>query len=369
MRRSILPLAILGPLLLAAGTAWMALAGETRLDLVRGAGLATVGFDDRLVGRTSVARVGSQDSSIVWDWKLDPTPGNSYAGVLFERPDHKIFDGSKWDSLRITWESELGTPVRITLQTRQPGFTVADRPLSRRYLQTEAVPPRTRSARSWALSELRPPAWWFRENRQPLSESRQFLDQCIGISLENGETAQPGSGDRVRIAKLEFVKARPSNIPAFVLWGTGLLCGLAAIGLRKRARPESVPAGPSVPSLNATPLDTPPLRAEVIRTWLESHYHQPDVALEGLAKELALGPDATSKEIRKHFQDTFKGMVNRLRLQEARRLLAESDLGIAEIAFKVGYGSIPHFNRLAKEAWGRTPTEERATLRQDPAQG
>jgi AraC-like DNA-binding protein len=202
-----------------------------------------------------------------------------------------------------------------------------------------------------------------------LSETAPFLDRCAAIALENGETAQPGSEDRVRIAALEFVKARPSNIPAFVLWGGGILCALAAIGLSRGAGAASIPAKPTVPSLNATPLDTPPFRAEVIRTWLEGHYHQPDVALEGLAKELALGPDATSKEIRKHFQDTFKGMINRLRLQEARRLLAESDLGIAEIAFKVGYGSIPHFNRLAKDAWGRTPTEERATLRRDPTQG
>jgi AraC-like DNA-binding protein len=67
--------------------------------------------------------------------------------------------------------------------------------------------------------------------------------------------------------------------------------------------------------------------------------------------------------VKRVFQETFKGVLNRLRLQEARRLLHESDLGIAEIAYKVGYGNVSHFNRLAKETWGRTPTEERTLAR------
>jgi AraC-like DNA-binding protein len=98
---------------------------------------------------------------------------------------------------------------------------------------------------------------------------------------------------------------------------------------------------------------------------LESHYCDPDLSLATLAKELAMGEDLVSREIRRTFQDTFKGVLNRMRLQEARRLLAESDLGIAEIAYKVGYGNVSHFNRLAREAWGRTPTEERTASRRD----
>jgi len=369
MRRTVLPLLALSGILFLAGSAGLWFSKETSLDLIRSVGLAPVGFDDRTAGRTSVAKISARDSLVLWEWKLDPTPGNSYVGVLFERTDHEFFNGSTWDSLRITWESERGTPVRITIQTNQPGLTVPDRPLTRRYLQVETVPPRTRGTFSWALSDFRPPPWWFRENRQSLSESRQFLERCVGIALENGESAQPGSGDRVRIASVEFVKAHPSPLLPLILWGLAAVCALVALRVHRASKP-SLPAGklPEQPP-SARALETPPFRADVIRSWLENHYHESDVALEGLAKELSLGPDATSKEIRKHFQDTFKGMVNRLRLQEARRLLAESDLGIAEIAFKVGYGTIPHFNRLAKESWGQTPTEERATLRRDPTQG
>lgn len=96
---------------------------------------------------------------------------------------------------------------------------------------------------------------------------------------------------------------------------------------------------------------------------MATHYSGADLSLETMAKELGLGEDVLSREIRKAFQDTFKGTLNRLRLTEAQRLLRESDLGIAEIAYKVGYGNVSHFNRLAKEAWGRTPTEERAWIR------
>ena len=142
------------------------------------------------------------------------------------------------------------------------------------------------------------------------------------------------------------------------------LSALAAWVLGRR-RPVPLPQNPPevARSLSPSPLDIPTPRADQIRTWLETHYHDPDLSLESLARELALGPDATSREVKRVFQETFKGVLNRLRLQEARRLLHESDLGIAEIAYKVGYGNVSHFNRLAKETWGRTPTEERTLAR------
>jgi AraC-like DNA-binding protein len=110
-------------------------------------------------------------------------------------------------------------------------------------------------------------------------------------------------------------------------------------------------------------MEAPLARSAQIRTWMETRYHDPKASVEMLGRDLSMGSDATSREVRRAFQDSFKGALNRVRLQEARRLLKESELGIAEIAYKVGYGNVSHFNRLAKDAWGCTPTEERARTR------
>jgi len=53
---------------------------------------------------------------------------------------------------------------------------------------------------------------------------------------------------------------------------------------------------------------------------------------------------------------TFTSYLNKLRLTEAARLLAEKeDANIAEIAYSVGYKNVSYFNKLFKEEYGCTP--------------
>jgi AraC-like DNA-binding protein len=44
-----------------------------------------------------------------------------------------------------------------------------------------------------------------------------------------------------------------------------------------------------------------------------------------------------------------------LRIERARRLLAESDLPIAEVGAEVGYSNQSHFTKIFREATGMTP--------------
>ncbi len=62
----------------------------------------------------------------------------------------------------------------------------------------------------------------------------------------------------------------------------------------------------------------------------------------------------------------FNAFLNHFRIEEARALLAdpaERSLGIAEIAFRLGYASLGPFNRAFKERTSQTPTEFRKSAR------
>jgi AraC-like DNA-binding protein len=63
---------------------------------------------------------------------------------------------------------------------------------------------------------------------------------------------------------------------------------------------------------------------------------------------------------------TFTGYLNKLRLTEAARLLADKpEASIAEIAYSVGYKNVSYFNKLFKEDYGCTPKIFRSIY--DPA--
>jgi AraC-like DNA-binding protein len=74
----------------------------------------------------------------------------------------------------------------------------------------------------------------------------------------------------------------------------------------------------------------------------------------------ALGLSARSLQRRLSEEGTsFRAVVDRLRLDQSRRLLAESDLSIAEIGFVLGFSELSAFHRAFKRWTGLTPLEHR----------
>jgi AraC-like DNA-binding protein len=66
----------------------------------------------------------------------------------------------------------------------------------------------------------------------------------------------------------------------------------------------------------------------------------------------------------------FNAFLNHYRVRDARRLLADpaqASLGIAEVAYRLGYASLGPFNRAFKEMVGQTPSEfRRAAQHEQP---
>jgi AraC-like DNA-binding protein len=64
----------------------------------------------------------------------------------------------------------------------------------------------------------------------------------------------------------------------------------------------------------------------------------------------------------------FNAFLNHYRVRDARRLLADParpELGVAEIAYRLGYASLGPFNRAFKEMVGQTPSEFRKAAREE----
>ncbi|MFN0123983.1 MAG: helix-turn-helix domain-containing protein, partial [Blastocatellia bacterium] len=89
-------------------------------------------------------------------------------------------------------------------------------------------------------------------------------------------------------------------------------------------------------------------------------------------RELSLGQIAEAAGLSEfHFARLFKKLTGvtphthlaTIRLERARRLLAETDLAISEIAAQVGYASQSHFTRLFRVATGLTPNAFRDATR------
>jgi AraC family transcriptional regulator len=93
---------------------------------------------------------------------------------------------------------------------------------------------------------------------------------------------------------------------------------------------------------------------------------------DNCGRELSLAEIAATAYLSEfHFARLFKkitgstphGFLAGLRIERARRFLAESDLPITDVGAQVGYGSQSHFTKVFREATGMTPHAFRSAAR------
>jgi len=140
-----------------------------------------------------------------------------------------------------------------------------------------------------------------------------------------------------------------------------ILFGVSLVGLRT----SPLVLRPARPTIEALPATDPAL-VERLRGLMEQEevFRQEGLSIRALAERLGTQEHKLRQLIntRLGFKN-FNAFLHQYRIQEAQKVLvdpARVDLGIAQVAYQVGYRSLATFNKAFKEVTGRTPTELRA---------
>lgn len=88
-------------------------------------------------------------------------------------------------------------------------------------------------------------------------------------------------------------------------------------------------------------------------------WYKTDVSMEQTAESVNLSPYYFSKVFKQYTGENFTDYLTRLRIGEAKRLLADGELSFKEICYEVGYNDPNYFSRIFKKTTGVTPTEYR----------
>lgn len=91
-------------------------------------------------------------------------------------------------------------------------------------------------------------------------------------------------------------------------------------------------------------------------------YLSSSLTLSELAKSVGINPQKLSNHLNLRFGQNFNDFVNRYRVEEAKRLLADPvnrEKTIAAIAYECGFNSLSVFNPAFKKFIGTTPSQFR----------
>lgn len=111
-------------------------------------------------------------------------------------------------------------------------------------------------------------------------------------------------------------------------------------------------------------LDGEPRAVARGRQYIEDHKHE-QLSLPAVARAARVSTSYFSRMFKKATAQSFTDYLARIRIEQAQQLLQNPDMRVGEVAYAVGFQSIPHFNRVFRTLTGDSPTEFRK--RQPPS--
>jgi AraC-like DNA-binding protein len=101
-------------------------------------------------------------------------------------------------------------------------------------------------------------------------------------------------------------------------------------------------------------------RVEQMACYIAQHYTE-GLTVQEIARCVKLHPNYAMNLFQKTFGTTLINYLTQHRVSHAQRLLATTDLTIAEIAFDSGFNSLSRFNEAFRRACGCSPRDYRRT--------
>jgi PAS domain S-box-containing protein len=93
-------------------------------------------------------------------------------------------------------------------------------------------------------------------------------------------------------------------------------------------------------------------------TYIRKNFHK-DISIEQLANIAHLSVSALERRFKKYLAKTPKQFIRQIRLDNARRLLVETKLPIAQIAYQSGFSDHSYFSRHFKIMFDELPSQIR----------
>jgi two-component system response regulator YesN len=193
------------------------------------------------------------------------------------------------------------------------------------------------------------------------TEARTIVDRLRNSAIEG--RAEPGLVANY-VQKLSFemhrlvteLNGNPSNVDELqLLWKTEVsrLSLATQFGLLADAASSAANYIGSLSQIR------PSARMQQICRDLMKSFKE-DITIRDLADRHGISPAYLGQLFRKEYGESFKDYRNRLRIEEAARLLRTTDMRVYEIAQHVGYQSTDYFERRFSSFYGTTPTSYRS---------
>lgn len=224
------------------------------------------------------------------------------------------------------------------------------------------------------LNRFAQPDWWFVQMKLDLSQQSYTLDHVAKVQFGTSGTSPHNVDSYLEVSELTL---HGRDYRYLIALGVAIAASCAGFAIwffraHTRALTASLDAKmkKDLPLMAYRQLTLEPYKdkekASVLR-FIATNYTNPDLDLECVVNGTGANRNKVNEVLKTELDMTFTSYLNKLRLTEAARLLAEKGSAtVAEIAYSVGYANVSYFNKLFKEEYGCTPKAFRSIAHQQP---
>lgn len=313
--------------------------------------------DKNEAGNSEIRFTDTMEGKLGFEYTLHKQYPFPYVGAYISAlaPDTS-WDVSGYDYLELTLSSTASKRIPVNLNIHVEGYTTSSDPLSRRALTQFLDYDSKQSVYALPLKEFKTPGWWLNLRQKTEKElGEPDLSKLMTINIQNCEIIGPERQDKVLLKAIRFYKDN-RMLYLYTILGLTVYFILLFFLFRKRTGVE-LPQRKQVQVSNLADEEN-----KKVLEYLATHYMNPDLSMELMQKDLGMSEAKISACIKNTTGSNFKKYINRIRIDEAKRLLMETDRQIMEIAYLVGYNNVTHFNRVFKETEDLSPNEFRKSL-------
>jgi AraC-like DNA-binding protein len=312
-------------------------------------------------GNTQIIEHSVSDSLIKFKFQLSEGFHSPYAGLILTPTKHIAIDAKRHNQLSIKIAGRNIDRVGIAIFTPLPYNNAQNIGIEALYHSYLNISDRAQIYRM-PLGQFQHPEWWedlyhIPKDRKNKPDLGQILHVNIGSAFstiaDRQKTMEIYSIAFTRNNSVLFMWLAIANI-AFVT----ILFGVHFFIQKWRSNRSQITV-----SYKALDVENHTKHDEKCLEYINTNYHDTDLTLDKIAAVTGTMPRRIAQTIHEGFNCNFKTYLNRIRMCESKRLLAQTDLNIGEIAFKVGFNNQSHFNRVFKNELGISPTEFRENSR------
>ncbi|SFV16555.1 helix-turn-helix domain-containing protein [Pseudoduganella namucuonensis] len=318
-------------------------------------------------GGNSAIQIVDATSRLRFRFILTKTAVHPYAtaALVFQDKNGKpvLVDLSRYTSISLNAKCAPANTLMLGIPTFDPNVTKPDKLVSFRTPSAFFSCDEDGAHTELDLTRLETAQWWFDMFKLNLSRQAYKLDKVPRIAFSSTFQSPSFVDSTVELSEITLKGREFSylySLAMFLIISWGAYClwffrrhALALISDVKDKLQRDLPLV-AYQQLSLEP-HRDKEKAAILR-FIATSYAKPDLDLDAVMTETGANRNKINDILKAELGFTFSAYLNKLRLTEAARLLAETNTAsVAEIAYSVGYANVSYFNKLFKEEYGCTP--------------